>query len=119
MPDRSGLRGAPRRERRGCTGWTAIGWTGLGPEDPWPSRRTPLGVASLDSLTSASLQIGTAHRPRPHLSLRANPTIGLAPGKPAVSLGHVPEQSRTINLVGWNGKWAGDDPDANFKADVA
>jgi Family of unknown function (DUF6027) len=31
----------------------------------------------------------------------------------------VPEQSRTINLVGWNGPWASDDPDANFKADVA
>jgi hypothetical protein len=31
----------------------------------------------------------------------------------------VPEQSRTIELVGWNGPWDSDDPDANFKADVA
>jgi hypothetical protein len=29
------------------------------------------------------------------------------------------ETSRTIDLVGWNGPWAPDDPDANFKADVA
>jgi hypothetical protein len=26
---------------------------------------------------------------------------------------------RTIALVGWNGPWEADDPDANFKADVA
>ena len=31
----------------------------------------------------------------------------------------MPEESRTINLVGWNGPWAPDDRDANFKADVA
>jgi hypothetical protein len=31
----------------------------------------------------------------------------------------VPEESRTISLVGWNGPWDRDDPDANFKADVA
>jgi len=27
--------------------------------------------------------------------------------------------SRTVDLVGWNGPWAADDPDANFKADIA
>lgn len=37
----------------------------------------------------------------------------------SVSLGNVPEESRTITLVGWNGPWTPDDPDANFKADVA
>jgi hypothetical protein len=31
----------------------------------------------------------------------------------------VVEESRPINLVGWDGPWAPDDPDANFKADVA
>jgi hypothetical protein len=29
------------------------------------------------------------------------------------------EEARTISLVGWNGPWVPDDPDANFKADVA
>ncbi len=29
------------------------------------------------------------------------------------------EESRTISPVGWNGPWPLDDPDANFKADVA
>lgn len=28
-------------------------------------------------------------------------------------------QPRTLELVGWNGPWDPDDPDANFKADVA
>lgn len=37
----------------------------------------------------------------------------------AVSLEIMPEESRTISLVGWNGPWDPDDPDANFKADVA
>jgi hypothetical protein len=31
----------------------------------------------------------------------------------------VTEESRTISLTGWNGPWDPDDPDANFKADVA
>jgi hypothetical protein len=31
----------------------------------------------------------------------------------------VTERARTIDLVGWNGPWETDDPDANFKADVA
>jgi Family of unknown function (DUF6027) len=31
----------------------------------------------------------------------------------------VSDASRTIDLVGWNGPWDPDDPDANFKADVA
>jgi hypothetical protein len=26
---------------------------------------------------------------------------------------------RTVDLVGWDGPWGADDPDANFKADVA
>lgn len=29
------------------------------------------------------------------------------------------ESTRTIDLVGWDGPWENDDPDANFKADVA
>ena len=29
------------------------------------------------------------------------------------------EESRNVSLVGWDGPWAPDDPDANFKADVA
>jgi hypothetical protein len=31
----------------------------------------------------------------------------------------VSDASRTIDLVGWNGPWDPDDPDANFKTDVA
>jgi Family of unknown function (DUF6027) len=31
----------------------------------------------------------------------------------------VSDTSRTISLVGWEGPWAADDPDANFKSDVA
>ncbi len=29
------------------------------------------------------------------------------------------EAARTVELVAWRGPWADDDPDANFKADVA
>ncbi len=29
------------------------------------------------------------------------------------------DEPRTITLVAWNGPWAPEDPDANFKADVA
>jgi hypothetical protein len=29
------------------------------------------------------------------------------------------DHARTVTLVGWRGPWAEDDPDANFKADVA
>jgi len=29
------------------------------------------------------------------------------------------EESRVVELVGWSGPWADDDPDANFKRDVA
>jgi len=36
-----------------------------------------------------------------------------------VSLRNVPEDPRSISLIGWNGPWDPDDPDANFKADVA
>jgi hypothetical protein len=28
-------------------------------------------------------------------------------------------KSRTVEVCGWQGPWAADDPDANFKADVA
>jgi hypothetical protein len=28
-------------------------------------------------------------------------------------------EDRTVTLVGWSGPWAADDPDANFKTDVA
>jgi hypothetical protein len=31
----------------------------------------------------------------------------------------VPPNSRTVDLVGWDGPWDPDDPDGNFKADVA
>jgi hypothetical protein len=31
----------------------------------------------------------------------------------------VEEETRIVNLVGWDGPWDPDDPDANFKADVA
>jgi len=31
----------------------------------------------------------------------------------------VTAKSRTLEVVGWNGPWDPDDPDANFKADVA
>jgi hypothetical protein len=36
-----------------------------------------------------------------------------------VNLGKVPEGFRSISLIAWNGPWEPDDPDANFKADVA
>jgi Family of unknown function (DUF6027) len=39
--------------------------------------------------------------------------------KDADSLEIMPEKPRTISLVGWNGPWDPDDPDANFKTDVA
>jgi hypothetical protein len=29
------------------------------------------------------------------------------------------DSDRTVRLLGWTGPWADDDPDANFKADVA
>jgi hypothetical protein len=29
------------------------------------------------------------------------------------------KRARTIELTGWSGPWAADDPDANFKADIA
>jgi hypothetical protein len=31
----------------------------------------------------------------------------------------VPRDARSVDLVGWEGPWEADDPDANFKADVA
>ncbi len=31
----------------------------------------------------------------------------------------MPPPSRTVELTAWTGPWAEDDPDANFKADVA
>ncbi len=31
----------------------------------------------------------------------------------------MPNESRVVELTGWNGPWADDDPDANFKRDVA
>jgi hypothetical protein len=31
----------------------------------------------------------------------------------------VPESGRRVDLVGWDGPWNEDDPDANFKSDVA
>jgi hypothetical protein len=31
----------------------------------------------------------------------------------------VAEEQRSVDLVGWDGPWGADDPDANFKADVA
>jgi hypothetical protein len=31
----------------------------------------------------------------------------------------MPEESRVVELVGWSGPWDADDPDANFKRDVA
>jgi hypothetical protein len=36
-----------------------------------------------------------------------------------ISLENVPQTSPTIGLVAWKGPWASEDPDANFKADVA
>jgi Family of unknown function (DUF6027) len=35
------------------------------------------------------------------------------------SLGGVDETTRQVQLVSWDGPWEADDPDANFKADVA
>ncbi len=32
---------------------------------------------------------------------------------------HMTEAARPVELVAWTGPWADDDPDANFKADVA
>jgi hypothetical protein len=40
-------------------------------------------------------------------------------GPAAFSLWVVPQSSRRVDLVGWDGPWDEDDPDANFKADVA
>jgi hypothetical protein len=37
----------------------------------------------------------------------------------AFSVWGVPESGRTVDLVGWDGPWDEDDPDANFKSDVA
>jgi Family of unknown function (DUF6027) len=37
----------------------------------------------------------------------------------AFSLWEVPERSRRVDLVSWDGPWDEDDPDANFKSDVA
>jgi hypothetical protein len=38
---------------------------------------------------------------------------------PTVSVVEVTTTPRTLELVGWEGPWESDDPDANFKADVA
>ena len=38
---------------------------------------------------------------------------------PTISVGEVTAKPRTLELVGWEGPWDLDDPDANFKADVA
>jgi hypothetical protein len=35
------------------------------------------------------------------------------------SLWIVAEDQRSVDVVGWDGPWEADDPDANFKADVA
>jgi Family of unknown function (DUF6027) len=35
------------------------------------------------------------------------------------SLGGVTDKTRMVAVGGWNGPWDDDDPDANFKADVA
>lgn len=35
------------------------------------------------------------------------------------TLRRMTEDTRSVELVGWNGPWEPDDPDANFKADVA
>ncbi len=37
----------------------------------------------------------------------------------AVSLAGMTAETRTVELGGWDGPWDADDPDANFKADVA
>jgi hypothetical protein len=37
----------------------------------------------------------------------------------ARSLSGVTEKTRTVEVGGWSGPWEDDDPDANFKADVA
>jgi len=42
-----------------------------------------------------------------------------SPTDGGVSLDRVPDHPRTIELAGWTGPWEPDDPDANFKADVA
>ena len=39
--------------------------------------------------------------------------------RPDGSTGVMPEVERTITLAGWSGLWEPDDPDANFKAEVA
>jgi len=38
---------------------------------------------------------------------------------PDGSTGVMSDTERTITLTGWSGPWDADDPDANFKADVA
>jgi hypothetical protein len=52
-----------------------------------------------------------------------NPSVVTGPGpdrrSPRSSLGDVAEDERSVDLVGWDGPWEADDPDANFKADVA
>jgi hypothetical protein len=40
-------------------------------------------------------------------------------GHGRITFWNVSEEFRTVSLVGWNGPWELDDPDANFKADVA
>jgi hypothetical protein len=37
----------------------------------------------------------------------------------APSLNGVAAETRKVEIGGWNGPWDGDDPDANFKSDVA
>jgi Family of unknown function (DUF6027) len=41
------------------------------------------------------------------------------PVAPSRSLNSVPGKTRTVEVIGWAGPWGPDDPDANFKSDVA
>ena len=50
-----------------------------------------------------------------HLLSEPEPSCGTL----GVSLRRVTESTRRVDLVGWDGPWDPNDPDANFKADVA
>jgi hypothetical protein len=54
-----------------------------------------------------NLSVGTGRRSTPGI-----PSSGS-------NLGTMAEDERSVELVGWGGPWEADDPDANFKADVA
>lgn len=46
-------------------------------------------------------------------------STGSTPGPPIRQSAGMNEQDRVVELIGWTGPWSDDDPDANFKSDIA